>query len=282
MSTRMSLHSVGAVFGAVAITVGGCESKSSTSSMPSPPSVNGSHTATPPGNGTAPADNTTTTPAKSAPDVKLTAEELYKESQKDSNFLIAKHAGKLVELTGVVYVARLDLGGDPSLFLLAGGEAGRVNCPVGDRNHWSKAFPGQTVTLWGTIPSSIYDPKRFVWHIKSVTGPEPPKLTADEFVKAFVADPEATEKKYKGKHSILSGQVAEPRMQNNNLVGFTLSLTEKKPLLVCYVIGFGGEKETAFVKGVAKPGQKVTVIVEFDGFYSDEINMRGHVIDPPF
>jgi hypothetical protein len=272
-------------FVAFALAVGGCGPKSGDPSPPAP--SRGSDTGSTSPGATAPAtpaDNTKTTPAKTVPDIKLTAEELFKESKKDSNFLIAKHASKLVELTGVVDQARLDLGGDPILFLLGGGGGGldRVNCPVGDPNHWSKAFPGQTVTLWGTIPSSIYDPKRFVWNIKSVTGPEPPRLTAEEFVKAFAADPEASEKKCKGKRVILSGEVAEPKMNQKRLVGFILSLKEKKPSVVCYVIGFGGDKEEAFVKRVAKPGQKVTVIVEFDGYYSDEINMRGHVIDPPY
>ena len=44
----------------------------------------------------------------------------------------------------------------------------------------------------------------------------------------------------------------------------------------------GGEKVTNFVKGVAKPGQKVTVAVEFDGYDGSEISLRGPIIDPPY
>src|SRR5262245_14241923 len=219
MSPRMCLRLAAPLFATVAFTVGGCESKSSNSSQPPPPSVVGSDTASPAGKGTAPV---ATTPAKTVPDVKLTAEEFYKECKTDSNYLISKHASKLVELTGVVRAAKLDLGGDPILLLFGGDTTSLVNCPVGDRNPWSKAFPGQTVTLWGTVPSSIYDPKLFVWNIKSVTGPEPPKMTAEEFVNAFVADPEAAEKKYKGTHIILSGEVAGPEMYEKDVVGFSL------------------------------------------------------------
>src|SRR5262245_12840561 len=191
MTSRVSLYLGGAAFATVALTVGGCDSKSSNTSQPPPtPSARGSETGTGAGGGAASIENTN---AKTVPDVKLSAEELYKESQKDSNFLIAKHASKLVQVTGVVRAAKLDFGGDPILLLAGGDGTSLVNCPVGDRNHWSKVYPGQTVTLWGTIPKSIYDPKLFAWHIKSVTGPEPPKLTAEEFVKAFVADPEAAE-----------------------------------------------------------------------------------------
>ena len=282
MSSRMSLRLVASVLATVVLAVGGCESKSGNPSGTSPPSPSGSDGRTPAGGGTTPAAKTPTPPAKTTPDVKLTAEEFYKESQKDSNYLISKHASKLVELTGVVRAAKLDFGGDPILLLFGGDTKSLVNCPVGDRNHWSKAFPGQTVTLWGTAPSSIYDPKLFVWNIKSVTGPEPAKMTAEEFVKAYIADPEATEKKYKGEHIILSGEVAGPEMYEKDVVGFSLSLKEKKPLLVCNVAGMRGEKEAAFVKSVAKPGQKLKVIVEFDGYYADKITMRGHVIDPPY
>ncbi len=178
--------------------------------------------------------------------------------------------------------AKLDFGGDPILMLLGGGTTSLVNCPVGDRNHWSKVFPGQTVTLWGTAPASIYDPKLFVWNIKSVTGPEPAKMTAEEFVKAYMADREATETKYKDKCIILTGEVAEPEMREKDVVGFSLSLKEKKPLLACHVAGSRGEKESALVKRVAKAGQKVTVVVKFDWYDAGKIFMVGHVIDPPY
>ncbi len=231
---------------------------------------------------TTPVPATNTAPVKTTPDVKLTAEEFYKESKKDGNYLISKHAGKLVELTGVVSKGLLDFGGDPLLLLIGGGEFDKVNCPVADRNHWSKAYPGQTVTLWGTSPTSAADPIPFVWHIKSATGPEPTKLTADDFVKEVVKDPEAAKKKYKGKHILLTGDVAEPKMYDNKLAGFSLKLKEKEPVIVCYVYGVGGDKETAFVKGVAKPGQKVTVLVEFEGYDAGEISMRGSILDPVY
>jgi hypothetical protein len=271
------------VFAAVALAVTGCGPEStSPSSSPAPPSRS-SDSARTGGGQTPPAENKSTTPEKTTPDFKLTAEELYQESRKDRNFLINKHAGNLVELTGVVDKAILDLDGNPTLLLNGSKDMDRVNCPVGDRNHWSKAFPGQTVTLWGTVPLSSHDPKPLVWNIKAVTGPEPPKVTIEELVKAFAADPEAAEKKFKGKHLIVTGAVAAPQKQNGVLVGFRLKSMEKKPSLVCYVVSDGrGEKEQAFVKSVAKPGQKVTVLVEFTAYYSDEISMTGHVIDPPY
>ena len=284
MSAPGSLYLRALVFAAVALAVAGCGPESTSPSSSPALSSRSSDSGRTGGGQTPPTeDKTTTTPEETIPDFKLTAEELYQESKKDRNFLINKHAGKLVELTGVVYRALLDLGGNPTLLLNGSRDMDRVNCPVGDRNHWSKAFPGQTVTLWGTVPSSSSDPKPFVWNIKSVTGPEPPRVAVEELVKAFAADPEAAEKKYKGKHLIVTGEVAVPQMQNGVLVGFSLKSLEKKPSLVCYVVSGGrGEKEQAFVKSVAEPGQKATVLVEFTAFYSDQISMTGHVIDPPY
>src|ERR1051326_3235599 len=170
-----------ALFATFVLALVGCSPESSKSGSSPPPPLSGSGPAPPAGGGPAATDNKPPTPAKTTPDVKLTAEELYQESRKDGNFLIAKHAGKLVELTGVVHSAGLDFSGSPFMFLRGGKELQYVNCPLSERNPGSKAFPGQTVTLWGTVPSSSYDPKPFVWNIKSVTGSEPPKVTAEQF-----------------------------------------------------------------------------------------------------
>jgi hypothetical protein len=283
MSMVMRRWSVVPVFAIVALAIVGCAPGSTGPNSPPAPSTVSPDQATPADKRAPLVADPKAGPAENTPDAKLTVEEFYKESQKDPNYLINKHAGKLVELTGGVRAAMLDFGGDPVLLLNVGGsEFDRVNCPVGDRNHWSKAFPGQTVTLRGRVPSSVNDPKLFVWEIKSVTGPQPTRLSVEDFVKEVVADPEAAEKKYKGKRVILTGEVAEPKTHEGKLVGVRLSLKEKEPAVVCYAVGAGGSKEEDFVKGVAKPGQKVTVLVELDAYSAGEISLRGPIIDPPY
>jgi len=294
MSTTKCLPLIAPVFAMVVVLAAGCRPGSTSSSIGSAgPSTPTGAPPTRTGETPTPAPDAKTSPLDGSPDVKLTAEEYYKEANKDNNFVINKHAGKLLELAGVVDDARLDFGGDPILFLIGESKVIKIgkreittttpiNCPVADRNHWSKAFPGQTVTLRGRAPKSINDPVLFKWHIKSVTGAEPPRMTAEEFVKQFVADPEAAETKYKDMPIILTGEVAEAKVRDKRLEGFTLSLKEKTPALVCYVTeSTGGEKAATFVKGVAKPGQKVTVLVKFDAYYNKEISVTGHVIDPP-
>jgi hypothetical protein len=296
MSTTKRLALTMPVFAMVVVLVAGCRPASTSSSIGSSNTTTqtGALPTTPTSGTPTPAPDTKTSPLDGSPDVKLTAEEFYKEANKDNNFVINKHAGKLMELAGVVDDARLDFGGDPILFLIGERKVIKigekeittntpVNCPVADRNHWSKAFPGQTVTLRARAPKSINDPVLFKWHIKSVTGAEPPRMTAEEFVKEVVADPEAAETKYKDKHVILTGEVAEAKVRDKRLEGFTLSMKEKTPALVCYVTeSVGGEKAATFVKGVAKPGQKVTVLVKFDAYFNKEISVTGHVIDPPY
>ena len=282
MSTTKYLWLYVPVCATVAFAVLGCGRGSRSPDASPAPSTRGADVTIPTGAGSAPTAATTTAPAETAPDVKLTAEEFYKESNKVGGDLISKHPGKLVELTGVVKSARISFGGDPILLLFGGAEGDIVNCDVGDRNPWSKAFPGQTVTLRGMVPKSINDPKPFVWNIESATGPLPPKMTTENFLKEYIANREVMEKKYKGKHIILLGEVAEPKMYEKMLTGFSLRSKEKKPVVVCHVYGLGGQQEEAFVKGVAKPGQKVTVLVEFDGFNNVEISMRGQILDPPY
>ena len=282
MSTTKYLRLVLPLYATVAFAFVGCGPESGKSNPPPAQSPPGSDIALPTGGSTS-ATDTTTAPVKATPDVKLTAEEFRKEVAKDGGYLINKHAGKLVELTGVVDKALLDFGGDTILFLNAGDSVGeRINCPVEDRKLWSKAYPGQTVTLWMNVATSVNDPKPFVWEIKSATGPVPPTIAAEDLLKEFAADQEATEKKYKGKHIILTGEVAEPKMWEKMLTGFSLRSKEKKPVLVCHVIGLGGKKQAAFVEGVAKPGQKVTVLVEYGGYYDGEITLSGRILDPAY
>jgi hypothetical protein len=283
MSTVRCRRPVVPVFAALAFAIVGCGPRDTSPTPPTAPSTRRPDQATPAAFGSAAVADPKATAAENTPTAKLTAEEFSNAVKEDSNYLIAKHAGKLVELTGVVEAAKRDFGGDPVLLLNAGGKSySLINCPVSDRNHWSKAFPGQTVTLRGRAPTSAADPVPFVWHIQSVTGPQPARKSVEDFVKEVVADPEATEKKYKGKPIILTGEVAEPRLHEGKLVGVRLALKEKEPVVVCYAIGLGGEKETAFIRGVAKPGQKVTVVVEYEGYYAGKIDLRGPIIDPPY
>jgi hypothetical protein len=279
MSTVRCRRPAVPVFAAVAFAIAGCGPRDTSPTASAAPSTRSPDQPTPADKGGPPAAD----PVKGTPDARLTAEEFSNAVKKDSNFLIGKHAGKLVELTGVVEAAKLDFGGDPILLLNAGGKSySLINCPVADRNHWSKAFPGQTVTLQGRAPTSINDPVPFVWRIQSVTGPQPARMSVEEFVKEVVANPEAAAKKYKGKQIMLTGEVAEPKTHEGKLVGVRLALKEKEPVVVCYAIGLGGEQETAFIRGVAKPGQKVTVVVEYEGYYAGKIDLRGPIIDPPY
>ena len=271
------------VFATVAFAIVGCGQGSSGPNSLATPSTRSPDQTTPADKGSPAAADPKAAPTEGIPDIKLTVAEFHKAAKDNANYLIAMHPGKLVELTGVARSAMLDFGGDPILLLTPSLESfDNVNCPVGDRNHWSKAFRGQTVTLQGRVPTSVNDPKLFLWYIKSATGYQPARMSVEDFVEEVLADPPATEKKYKDKQVILTGEVAEPKMHDGWLVGVRLSLKEKMPVVVCRAFGFGGEKVTNFVKGVAKPGQKVTVAVEFDGYYGGEISLRGPIIDPPY
>src|ERR1043165_117290 len=161
MPASMFLFLRGALFAAIALAVVGCNPESSKSGSSPPPPLSGSGPAPPAGGAPAATDNKPPTPAKTTPDVKLTVDQLYQENAKDSKYF-GKLSGKLVELTGVVRTATLDFGGSPILLLHGEKESNVWNCPVAERNHWGKAFPGQTVTLSGTIPSPS-DPKPFAW-----------------------------------------------------------------------------------------------------------------------
>lgn len=268
----------------VVIVILGCDSKSTRPNPRSESSIRGSRPSTQADKEPAPAAATKPGMLVGTPAVTLTAEEFGKAAREEANYLIAKHAGQLVEVTGLVESVKRDFGGDPILLLNASPKGGYelINCPLADRNHWSKVFIGQTVTLRGRAPTSATDPVPFVWHIHAVAGPEPAKLTVEAFVKEVLADPEATQEKYKGKPILLTGEVAEPKLHEGNLVGVVLRLAEKEPVVVCYATGVGGEEETNFVRGVAKPGQKVTMAVEYDGYYEGTISLRGPIIDPAY
>lgn len=150
------------------------------------------------------------------PDVVYTVATFDAENSKDFNFLITKHADKVVELTGVVdSFTQLGPVVGSAVWLKGEGVVGLVNCPVADYEPWKKVTPGQTATLRVRAPKSKTDRRPFAWRVVNVTGPAAVEYTAERLSKEWTADKEAVEKKLEGKWLIVTGDVHAITFKDN-------------------------------------------------------------------
>jgi hypothetical protein len=151
------------------------------------------------------------------PKYSLTAEEYFKEWNKDSKAANAKYADVTIELSGTV--GSVGLGnGRPLLQLNTGDQLQYVHCWTTEKEPWVKAVDGQKVKVRGKVLPSEGRLAQ-IGDCKIVeTGPSP-AITVDaaSLATEYAKDKQATIKKYEQKILILTGEIAEKRKDDNSV-----------------------------------------------------------------
>jgi hypothetical protein len=195
------------------------------------------------------ADSPKTGAASKTPDAVLTPKELRDEFQKDSKAFLKKYENKLLEVTGKVIDFGYEFGGEVYLQLEGPGIL-KVHCK--EPEPWSKALPGQTVTLRGNC-----DPDWGVrlWEIVKVSGDPPPTFAAEELMKELSSDEAGTNKKIAGKFLIFTGKITKIENEGGKIY---LTNPEKEPAIRCFM-GSNSKVETARNKAF-QVGQHVKLL----------------------
>ena len=139
------------------------------------------------------------------------AKDFRSEMTKDSNFPVSRHAGKVIEVTGVLEA----FGSGPNTGLLLGVGPNKLldvmTFKVSDQHPWGKVLPTQSVTLRMLTPNTTNDPNPFVWQIVEVKGPPPAPFTAEGLIKERSANVKAFDQRYDNALVVVTGTVvAEP------------------------------------------------------------------------
>jgi len=192
------------------------------------------------------------------PAFSMTAREFSEERLKDDKGAQAKYRGKLIELVGAI----MGVDRTPTrkgLLILQGapGDLVGVQCSTKDIQPWLKALPGQTVRLKGRGAQRDSGPMLEQCTILEVSGPVPPSLTAEELAKEYAAGPVAAQRKYEGKHLLVSGKVEEVTVKETKLAWVAFK-TAGGPQVFCVFTPFFEDQWSTL-----KPGQKVKVLGQY-------------------
>ncbi len=129
-----------------------------------------------------PTSKTPSNPASAKSDGTYTVKEYSQAGTTDFFYMWSKHAGKVVEVTGVV----VDFASGPDGGVVNLGEKDAEFSTGGfdlaDKQPWLKAMPGQTATVRTTVPMDK-DAFKIKWEISSVKGSPPRSGSAEELVK---------------------------------------------------------------------------------------------------
>jgi hypothetical protein len=158
-------------------------------------------------------------------------------------------------------------------YLLMAGEKqafSDVTCELTDPEPWTKVVPGQRVKVRGRCTFSEFGPK--LQHgVLLETGPYlAVALSAEQLATEYDADPVATPDRYRGKHLLLSGEIAQKSVGSDGRAVIHLRGTGKT-LVRCEF----SSSERDFVKSMTV-GQQLRVV---GGFHihslSQELAMYG-------
>jgi hypothetical protein len=188
-------------------------------------------------------------PGGEKPDAVLTTTELNDQFKKDTQAFLQKYQNKLLEITAKVTDYGHEFAGEGYL-QLEGPGIFKIHCK--EPQPWSKAMPGQTITVRGKC-----DPYAGIqeWAIVKVTGSPPPTYPADQLAKEFSTDEEGTKKKLKGKFLIVTGHIVKIEDEGSKVY---LTDPEKKPAILCR-FSIASAPETARNKAF-KVGQQVKLL----------------------
>lgn len=156
---------------------------------------------------------------KAKPDGTYTAKAFLAEQKKDGDFLLNRHAGKVVEVTGEIkgygYGARENVA---AIILDTGEEItfDMMVCQLADKEPWKKALPTQQVILRAEVPSKVNPAGILAWQIVEVKGSPPKTFSAEEFSRASATEPE----KYKDKPLFITGTITKTQENGGFLLVF--------------------------------------------------------------
>ena len=215
----------------------------------------------PPGQpGTQPAPSAPVDLAKATPEATYTIQAFIAEMRKNSNFPISKHAGKVIDMTGVV--TGYGFGPNEGAFMLEMDPMRPLESrpyKVGGRP-WTKGLPKQTVTLRTQVAASTVVPES-PWVFVEAKGSPLPTQTAEQLVKERNADSKAFDKKYEYGRVMVTGDVAGVKKSDGGGTEFQLAAGGKEQL-VCTIPGPGNGAAplTASQQTALKPGTKVKLL----------------------
>jgi hypothetical protein len=202
---------------------------------------------------------------KEKPEATYTIEAFIEEMRKDSHFPVSsfpvsKHAGKVIEVRGVV--TGYGFGPHAGAFMLKTGPHPVLDRPekVDLDRPWTKALPTQTVTLRARVATSnaVQDP--YHWQFIKTEGPLLPTITAEELVKERETDASAFDEKYKHAWVMLNGTISETKTDKDGGAAFQLAAGDKKRLLCTIPARIAIAPLTPAQTAALKPGTKVKLL----------------------
>jgi Leucine-rich repeat (LRR) protein len=206
--------------------------------------------------------------SKIAPSFSLSAEKFSEEYKENRNAAEEKYKGKVVELTGVVKSMGRNIADDSYISLEAGKVLFGVMCVTADAEPWAKVAPGQKVKLKGKWPEFSVG-AALIYCVFLDTGKyEATALSAEQLAKEYVADPEATTKKYKDKYLVISGEVMDRDFNSAGAASITLKV-DSKVRVKCHFTAFESKQTRSL-----KVGQRVKAIGQYTlNFDKDEVGL---------
>jgi hypothetical protein len=164
-----------------------------------------------------------------------------------------RYRDKVVELTGKLVAIGNNREGQPEFWLEGPDPAGldRANCRMATSLPWSKANPGQTVTVKGRADPTIPVARLLDCEIVTVAGDPAPRLTADEFARR-TTDPELRKKQGEQRYLVVSGEIDRIDASKSGL--FLKTQTGKA------LIHFSPEEYRRLGVASWQPGQRIEVI----------------------
>jgi len=193
----------------------------------------------------------------------ITALQLAEEFEKDSKAARQKYQGKVIDLSGRIDRLNRNIGGGDAFVVLDGGKEG-VRCVTVDKQPWNKVVPGQKVKLRGTLADNS-TPMLLQCEILE-TGESPALVvTAEQLAKEAAADAEGTDKKYKGKPLIVTGEIVELKPAKGEEY---LKLKGDDQRKVYCVFPLQGD----MIAGL-KEGQRVKILGQYSGTHNKTVDL---------
>jgi hypothetical protein len=200
----------------------------------------------------------------------LTAEEFFREHRRNRTATVQKYQDGVVELKGVVGIVERDVGGAPMVSLQAMDDPVGVKCLTKDPQPWAQVAPGQEVTVRGRVPDFDVGPTLEDCRLTAQTFSPAVKIDAEKLAAEAAADPVAAMAKYRDKHVVIRGQVAEKREEQDGSTRVVLA-GQGEIRVVCRFPPFEKPRADALqaggplralgrCKGMPQPGE---VLLEF-------------------
>ncbi|MBY0228258.1 MAG: OB-fold putative lipoprotein [Gemmataceae bacterium] len=165
---------------------------------------------------------------------KVSSADFVAEWKKDSKAALSKYKGKTVEVTGKVSSIGTNLSGDPVILLeSAPMKFDWTTCLPVERFPAKSLAPGQTATIKGRVHPDTFSAGLVDAEVVKAEGPKAQAFTADELAdEVGKSGFDEAMKKHKDKWMLVSGEVAEVKLDKARAGDVVLKTKGKGPKIV--------------------------------------------------